>query len=83
MILESALHPVEGVLVGRVIFQLINFLSVDEMMISLLDSGNHGIVYTACGVLINLMVDGEKRGVLKDEGGIKKYVCVKSIPYFV
>ena len=48
--------------------------SVDEMMISLLDSGSHEIVYTACGVLINLMVDPEKRSVLKEEGGIKKYV---------
>ena len=44
------------------------------MMISLLDSGSHEIVYTSCGVLINMMVDCEKRAVLKEEGGIKKYV---------
>ncbi|XP_028412719.1 armadillo repeat-containing protein 2-like [Dendronephthya gigantea] len=49
---------------------------VDEMMISLLDSGSHEIVYTACGVLINLMVDPEKRSVLKEEGGIKKLIDV-------
>ena len=44
------------------------------MMISLLDSGSHEIVYTSCGVLINMMVDCDKRSVLKEEGGIKKYV---------
>ena len=45
------------------------------MMISLLDAGSHEIVYTCCGVLINMMVDSEKRSVLKEEGGIKKYVA--------
>ena len=43
-------------------------------MISLLDSGSHEIVYTVCGVLINMMVDCDRRSVLKEEGGIKKYV---------
>lgn len=52
----------------------LSYFPVDEMMISLLDSGSHEIVYTACGVLINMMVDCEKRSILKDEGGIKKYV---------
>ncbi len=46
------------------------------MMISLLDSGSHEIVYTACGVLINMMVDCDRRSVLKEEGGIKKYVVI-------
>ena len=54
------------------------FFLVDEMMISLLDSGSHEIVYTSCGVLINMMVDCEKRSVLKEEGGIKKYVKLNS-----
>ena len=49
---------------------------VDEMMISLLDSGSHEIVYTSCGVLINMMVDCDKRSVLKEEGGIKKLIDV-------
>ncbi|KAL5009503.1 hypothetical protein ScPMuIL_011808 [Solemya velum] len=52
-----------------------NFLAqkkVDRMMITLLDSGNREVVYIACGVLINFMVDEEKRATLKDEGGIKK-----------
>lgn len=53
---------------------IIFIMLVDEMLISLLDSGSHEIVFTACGVLINMMVDPEKRSLLKDEGGIKKYV---------
>ena len=42
------------------------------MMVALLDSGNREVVYTSCGVLINLMNDPEKRPLLKKEGGITK-----------
>ncbi len=42
------------------------------MMVTLLDAGNMEIVYTACGVLINMMADEHRRPVLKKEGGIKK-----------
>ena len=63
-----------NVLLPQYLTFLFCFVSVDEMMISLLDSGSHEIVYTVCGVLINMMVDCDRRSVLKEEGGIKKYV---------
>ncbi|KAL4233349.1 Armadillo repeat-containing protein 2 [Mactra antiquata] len=49
---------------------------VDQLLITLLDSGDKEVVYIACGVLINFMVDEEKRSVLKDENGITKLVEV-------
>ncbi|KAL3882503.1 hypothetical protein ACJMK2_028840 [Sinanodonta woodiana] len=49
---------------------------VDVMLITLLDSGNREVVYIACGVLINFMVDEEKRQILKKEGGVAKLVEV-------
>ncbi|XP_063954083.1 armadillo repeat-containing protein 2-like [Lytechinus pictus] len=56
-----------------------NFLTakkVDEMMVTLLDSGNREFVYTSCGVLINLMADQERRPMLKREGGVSKLIDV-------
>jgi len=47
---------------------------VDEAMIAVLDSGNHELVFAACGVLMNLMVDDEKRPKLLQHGGVSKYV---------
>ncbi|VDI18133.1 Hypothetical predicted protein [Mytilus galloprovincialis] len=46
------------------------------MMITMLDSGNREVVYIACGVLINFMVDDENRSVLKKDGGIAKLIEV-------
>ena len=45
---------------------------MDVLLITLLDSGDKEVVYIACGVLINFMVDEDKRVVLKSEGGITK-----------
>jgi len=45
---------------------------VDEIMIALLDAGERETVYTACGVLINLMIDEQIKPKLKEEEGIKK-----------
>ena len=45
---------------------------VDEIMIALLDAGERETVFTACGVLINLMIDGHIKPKLKEEDGIKK-----------
>ena len=42
------------------------------MMVTMLDSGNREVVYISCGVLINFMVDEDKRSTLKSEGGIRK-----------
>ncbi|EDO32819.1 predicted protein, partial [Nematostella vectensis] len=49
---------------------------VDEILIALLDAGERETVFTACGVLINLMTDGVTRPKLKEEGGIKKLIDV-------
>ena len=46
--------------------------AVDEMMMTLLDAGSREVVYTACGVLINLMADEHRRPLLKEENGIQK-----------
>ena len=42
-------------------------------MVTLLVSGKQDVVYTVCGVLINLMADEDKRPNLKRLGGIKLY----------
>ncbi|XP_072036074.1 armadillo repeat-containing protein 2-like [Amphiura filiformis] len=49
---------------------------VDEMMMTLLDAGSREIVYTSCGVLINLTADEHRRPLLKQEGGIQKLIEV-------
>lgn len=49
---------------------------VDEIMIALLDAGERETVFTACGVLINLMIDENIKPKLKEEDGIKKLVDV-------
>lgn len=60
---------------------------VDEMMVVLLDSGKREVVFTAVGVLINLMADEDKRGVLRMDGGVRKYVTFisysKSLKYIL
>jgi hypothetical protein len=45
---------------------------VDEVLIEMLDSDHRELVFTACGVLINLMADDEKRPVLKRCNGVEK-----------
>ncbi|XP_006815976.1 armadillo repeat-containing protein 2-like [Saccoglossus kowalevskii] len=56
--------------------EFISEKKVDEMMVTLLDAGNREVVYIACGVLINLMIDEKRRPKLKDERGIKKLIDV-------
>lgn len=41
-------------------------------MIALLDAGHQDICFSACGVLLNLTVDKDKRVILKEGGGVKK-----------
>ena len=43
-------------------------------MTTLLDSGDHALVYNSCGVLINISGDLNKRHVLIKEGIVVKYV---------
>ena len=48
-------------------------------MVALLDSGSRDVVYTAVGVLINLMADEENRPTLKQDCGVKKYDLQETI----
>ncbi|XP_039235748.1 armadillo repeat-containing protein 2 isoform X4 [Pipra filicauda] len=45
-----------------------------KFMIALLDSKNHDVCFSACGVLLNLTVDKNKGAFLMEEGGIGKLV---------
>ena len=54
------------------LFSFLLYFTVDQLLITLLDSGDKEVVYIACGVLINFMVDEENRAILKSEGGITK-----------
>ncbi|XP_068040310.1 armadillo repeat-containing protein 2 isoform X4 [Anomalospiza imberbis] len=45
-----------------------------KFMIALLDSKNREVCFPACGVLLNLTVDENKRAFLMEEGGIGKLV---------
>ncbi|XP_008942295.1 PREDICTED: armadillo repeat-containing protein 2, partial [Merops nubicus] len=45
-----------------------------KFMIALLDSKNQDVCFSACGVLLNLTVDKNKRALLMEEGGIAKLV---------
>ncbi|XP_074224620.1 armadillo repeat-containing protein 2 isoform X2 [Camelus bactrianus] len=52
--------------------------NVHKFMIALLDAKHQDICFSACGVLLNLTVDKDKRVILKEEGGIKKLVdCLR------
>ena len=48
------------------------FPTVDLMMTALMDSGDRQIVYNACGMLINMSGDNEKRSPLVAERIILK-----------
>ncbi|CAL1534975.1 unnamed protein product [Lymnaea stagnalis] len=79
-------NNMEGILEAARVFgnltrhkQIRDFLSqnkVDAIMVTLLDSSSREVVFIACGVLINFMLDEEKRSMLKKEGGIKKLIDV-------
>ncbi|NXA38482.1 ARMC2 protein, partial [Eudromia elegans] len=45
-----------------------------KFVIALLDAKDQHICYSACGVLLNLAVDTNRRALLKEEGGIGKLV---------
>ncbi|XP_073076911.1 armadillo repeat-containing protein 2 isoform X1 [Manis javanica] len=51
---------------------------VHKFMMALLDSEHQDICFSACGVLLNLTVDEDRRVILKEEGGVKKLVeCLR------
>ena len=46
--------------------------TVDELLITLLDSSRYELVYASCGVLVNLMTDIIHRPTLVSGGGVGK-----------
>ncbi|XP_056674623.1 armadillo repeat-containing protein 2 isoform X3 [Monodelphis domestica] len=52
--------------------------NIYKFMIALLDAKHQDVCFSACGVLLNLTVDKDKRVILKEGGGIKKLVdCLR------
>ncbi|NWS43890.1 ARMC2 protein, partial [Probosciger aterrimus] len=47
---------------------------IHKFMIALLDAKNQDVCFSACGVLLNLTVDKNKRAFLMEEGGIGRLV---------
>ncbi|NXL33541.1 ARMC2 protein, partial [Glaucidium brasilianum] len=47
---------------------------IHKFIIALLDAKNQDVCFSACGVLLNLTVDKNKRAFLMEEGGIRKLV---------
>ena len=39
---------------------------------TVLDSGRREVVYSSCGVLVNMMADPENWKILREEDGIRK-----------
>ncbi|XP_048768043.1 armadillo repeat-containing protein 2-like isoform X2 [Ostrea edulis] len=60
----------------KVVRDFLTEQKIDRMLVTMLDSGNREVVYISCGVLINFMVDEEKRPILKQEHGIRKLIEV-------
>ncbi|NXJ13931.1 ARMC2 protein, partial [Odontophorus gujanensis] len=51
---------------------------IHKFVIALLDAKNQDVCFSACGVLLNLTVDKDKRSLLMEEGGIGKLVdCLR------
>lgn len=52
---------------------LLLYYTVDELLITLLDSKHIELVYAVCGVLVNLMIDRESLHViLRKNNGVRK-----------
>merc|ERR1711871_598523 len=49
---------------------------VDEVMIMLLDHGNPEVVYSVCGVLMNMVADADHKDVLSRMDGVNRLVKV-------
>ncbi|KYO24698.1 armadillo repeat-containing protein 2 isoform B [Alligator mississippiensis] len=65
----SQYHEISDFLVKRKIY---------KFMIALLDAKHQDVCFSACGVLLNLTVDKNKRAILKEEGGIRKLIdCLR------
>ncbi|KAM7135319.1 armadillo repeat-containing protein 2 [Molossus nigricans] len=49
--------------------------NIHKFMIALLDAKHQDVCFSACGVLLNLTVEKDKRAILKEGGGIRKLVA--------
>eukprot|EP00050_Salpingoeca_kvevrii_P011803 m.18019 g.18019 ORF g.18019 m.18019 type:complete len:838 (-) comp3638_c0_seq1:199-2712(-) len=56
--------------------QLLHSQRADELMVVLLDDENAEMVFTVCGVLMNMMADAQYRSVLRDANGIGSLIEV-------
>ncbi|XP_064915727.1 armadillo repeat-containing protein 2 isoform X3 [Columba livia] len=52
----------------------IHIAEIYKFLIALLDAKSQDVCFSACGVLLNLTVDEDKRALLMEEGGIGKLV---------
>ncbi|KAI1897608.1 hypothetical protein AGOR_G00085020 [Albula goreensis] len=51
---------------------------VHQFVVTLLDSKNPDVCFSACGVLINLTIDKDKRAALREEGAFQKLLdCLR------
>jgi hypothetical protein len=50
--------------------------AVFDFLIGILDSDSREAVYSACGVLVNMMTDATRRTILKDLDGINRLIAV-------
>ncbi|XP_040407541.1 armadillo repeat-containing protein 2 isoform X6 [Cygnus olor] len=56
----------------------LHIAEIYKFVIALLDAKNQDVCFSACGVLLNLTVDKDKRALLMEEGGIRKLVdCLR------
>lgn len=50
---------------------------MDELLIVLLDHTNREVVYTACGILMNMSADPSFRNVISPEEGVDSLIEVR------
>lgn len=57
---------------GSPLHNVVFAFSVHQFVVTLLDSKNPDVCFSACGVLINLSADSENRALLRVEGTTQK-----------
>ncbi|PAA75104.1 hypothetical protein BOX15_Mlig029829g1, partial [Macrostomum lignano] len=72
-LLVEAIRPFGNLSREKAVRDWIVTSRIDEVLITLLDS-SHEAVYSAAGILLNLVADPDKRQVLKKDGGVEKLI---------
>ena len=54
------------------VIMTVDDVTVDEEMVDLLVANDKEVVFTACGVLIHLMSDDDRRSMFRKHGGVTK-----------